>query len=651
MSVNKNWNTLYSYNSGRIYLHLKNNELVSLNFSVTNDKHDIINYVNNQKIATLNSPPINSTLFLLNDELYGLTPQPTSDETTITKDICGNGQLSLIKYDESDDSWISHDDFLDFNDNTLDTSFYQYSTVLTNPSYNNTVYIYGGECGTLISNRLLSLNFETGEVNNITTSTKPQAFYGASNLLAPNPQTNLIIGGKSGLGWLNMYQLATWDFSVGWSFKQIKKSINMDQAAVGSRLFPLVLPIFDPLDSEESIYDDLKINQVLMIGGESDDDDEQISPQVAKLSMVANDWIWNTTTSSEFNVSYDEILGAATIFNTLLVINSTTSLKRSDDYQINLYDTDTFQPVDTLKENIQSILDSSSGSDTTNNKSKGHGSTEKIILGTVLPIFFVLVALGLIFFFYWRRKKRQQEMEREKQYNEIDYKYGYLEPPTQTNPKFLYYQANDSNSTLSGQSIDSWIKKRQDYDKKRLRNSYLASNDTLEAVDDESPESDSDEPQNLSPLPNTSTRPTKHMKKSFSFSKSPPISPVHNNKLKTFKSMKMESTDNLINNEENTNDQSEEPEDYGKEINPSDASSLDDTMDVQVLVSSKRRSILRVVNPDNNATEDKQSTINEDTETEEDRVLEEHFETITIDENEDEGTSIRQRIPSGQQDD
>ena len=66
----------------------------------------------------------------------------------------------------------------------------------------------------------------------------------------------------------------------------------------------------------------LTIKQVLMIGGEMDN--KQVSPSFAKLSMTTNDWIWNTS-GTQYILAQDEILGAATIFNTLLVINSTDS--------------------------------------------------------------------------------------------------------------------------------------------------------------------------------------------------------------------------------------------------------------------------------------------------------------------------------------
>lgn len=207
-SINKSWKTLYSYDTGKIYLHLKNNELVSLDFSIVNK--DITNYSNNQQVKTLSTPPVNSTLFLLNDELYALTSKHVVDDDD--KDLCGQGSVSIVKYIEENNSW-DDETIIDFNfDDISDSSFYQYQTILTNPTNNNTIFVYGGECNGEISNRLISIDFDTGNVNNISTSTKPQAFYGASNILAPIPQSQLIIGGELNQGWLNMYQLATWDF-------------------------------------------------------------------------------------------------------------------------------------------------------------------------------------------------------------------------------------------------------------------------------------------------------------------------------------------------------------------------------------------------------------------------------------------------------
>ena len=164
---------------------------------------------------------------------------------------------------------------------------------------------------------------------------------------------------------------------------------------VNSRNFPLLLPIFNPVANETTVNDDLRIDQVLMIGGElSADDDQEVSPTYAKLSMVSNAWVWNTT-QTEYNLSYDEIIGAATIFNTLVVINSTdsNSIKRDDDgYRLNLYDAETFKPVESLKLNTQNILLNPNA----HSSSGDHHTTEKIVLGTILPIF--AIVLGVIVF-------------------------------------------------------------------------------------------------------------------------------------------------------------------------------------------------------------------------------------------------------------
>ena len=141
----------------------------------------------------------------------------------------------------------------------------------------------------------------------------------------------------------------------------------------------------------------LTIKQVLMIGGEMDN--KQVSPSFAKLSMITNDWIWNTS-GTQYILAQDEILGAATIFNTLLVINSTDSNnKRDDSYHINLYDAESFKPVETLKENTAKILTGAKS------KSSHQNTTVKIVLGTVLPILSLAIIAGLIIFFFLRRNK------------------------------------------------------------------------------------------------------------------------------------------------------------------------------------------------------------------------------------------------------
>ncbi|KAI5968254.1 hypothetical protein CANMA_002470 [Candida margitis] len=671
--VNKNWNTLYSYSQGIIYLHLKNNDLLQLRFDLNGSFTEGNNLENNQQVTTLTPPPDNSTLFILNDTLYGLKRSDFSQDS----DICGDGSFSIIKYDN--DLWDNEIE-LDF-DKVADSSFYQYSTILTKGESSDLLYVYGGLCGQTneSTNRLVSVNITSGQVNNITTSTKPQPFYGASNILAPNVQSQLVIGGESNSGWLNMYQLATWDFDSGWSFKQVDK---VDDTTVNSRTFPLILPLFKPFTASGSISDNFRLDQVLMIGG--DIAGEESTPKYAKLQMDSNSWNWNVTEADNFQL--DEVLGAATIFSTLVVINSTRDLKEkrmvSQGYQVNLYDVDTFESVSNIKENTTPL---ESTSDT--NTSHSSNNKEKIILGTVLPIFFVSLISGLLVFFYIYKRKKSKSQEQNPAYNEIDYKFDYVDPPSSfsgdnhhLSPPYVH--DNDSNSTLSGAaSIDSWMKKRQDFDRSRLRNSYLASNDTLQTIDDEMSHASADDKEvegeeeeqeetaqvksvrpSLDPNNPFVHKSVRNLQKSFSFSHTPPTSPILKKEPPKLKSKRLTKTEHLVGNAL-IDDGSEGDGDLANEVvtpnieRSSDVTSIDDKMDVQVLVSSKRRSILKIMNPDD-ANEEGEEASDTDSHQPVPLVQNGHPEDTTneyeVNLSQDNAksehgkyTGLRQRVPSG----
>ncbi|EGW33943.1 uncharacterized protein SPAPADRAFT_59331, partial [Spathaspora passalidarum NRRL Y-27907] len=417
-NVNQGWNTLYDYDNGNIYVHLKNNDLLRLNFSLAgfeNNDVNTLNLKNNQQIETLPSPPDKSTLFLLQGKLYALTTLESKTE----RDLCGDGIISIVEFSGNKWSTITGLNY----DNIKDASFYRFPTIFTNPSYNNTIYFYGGLCeqSNSISNRLLSFEMDTNKFSTILTSTKPQAFYGAGNLLAPTPQSQLVIGGQSSSGWLNMYQLATWDFSAGWSFEQVKS--NSNDTMVNSRKFPLVLPLFQPIANESSIQDNFKLDQVLLIGGESGGQ-QAATPAFAKLALDSNQWYWNSSIETN-QIDYSDISGAATIFNTLVVVNSSsTNNKRDNQYHINLFDTNTFQPVKSLKENVQALQSTKSSPKSSSSSSDSSSFQKKVVLGTVFPVVFISIAIGIAAFFMIKRRRRKEE---ESQYNDIDYKFGYLQ--------------------------------------------------------------------------------------------------------------------------------------------------------------------------------------------------------------------------------
>lgn len=702
---NENWNTLYDYQLGKIYLHLKDNNLISLNFSITGfDNLDDytesdIDYNDNQEINPLAKPPINSTLFLANQNLYAFTNKKSSK-----LDACGDGVLNLMKYNEPNDKWDEFDNELIFDD-IEDASFYKYSSYLSSPIVNDTIYIYGGYCDETNkpTNRLLSFNVSLGKFSNITTSTKPQAFFGANNLLAPDPQTQLIIGGETNQGWLNMYQLAVWDIDSGWTSKTIESS---DSSKINSRRFALVLPIFNQLkDNKISTFTDYyNVEEVLLLGGQLGNTDS--SPLFAKLSLDSNQWSWSSL--NETNLDYDEIIGAATIFDTLVIVNSTASnSKRDTNYHLSLYNTSNLKLVSSVKENTPSPKKTSSSSKSVKDIQK------KAILGTVIPVTSIALAIVAGIFIMKKRKQEKQTEELET----IDYQFGnyydqqsigklsglfghtpnlsrsqnnFMTLDPSTNEKSVkvhnghtykniqnqvYYNDNDTSSTLDVASIDSWVKKRQEFEENRnkIRNSYLASNETLshdsikksfennQIITDENPFNDlslneklpKEFNENGTPIGEIVNRSVTKLKKSFSFTNTPPGSPI------ILKKPKSSNKVPLLNDKISEKDEFDYKEKHLPQLpnedtksvdisqfNRDDGSigaSIDDTIDAQVLISSKRRSKLRVVNPDIQEQHHQQPSPQPDLDIDIDYSI---FNQINLDDDND-NTNIRKRVPSG----
>lgn len=609
------WNTLYSYTDGKVYLHLKNNDLVTLNFSITGVDLNV-ELTNNQKVSTITSPPQNSTLFLIIDQLYGITKT-------------SSGAISLIKY--NGDKWNS----LVLNFTAIgDSSYYSDPTVLTSLDNNNTFYLFGGKSLTgLTSSRMLSVNLALLKVANITTSTTPEPFHGAANLAAPNPQSQLTIGGESNDAWLSMYQLATWDFNAGWSLKQIGGSHN----PINSRIFPLALPIFTPLvnSSVETVISQLTVKKVLLLGGELAGADA--TPSISTLSLESNDWYWNST--FQYQLDIDNILGAATIFNSLVVINGTGSnskrdiTKRDSTYAVSLFDIGTLKSIPKLSSNFAIITPTKSNSSV----------AKQAILGTVIPICALLIIAAVVFYIMRRRKQKERLQRQQEEMNEIDYQFSsYLPKPYLAPTTVPYLNQNDTSSTLDEASFDSWAKKREEFDRTKIvRDSYLASNDTLHDIDDA--ETFSDEsirvvPQHSPVQPSLMNQSFSILKKSLSFSNTdyedlrrgkelpppPPPRRMSDRSMKTMKTVHAKA-ENVF------------ADDLGSLREASDSEALlDDKMDVQVLVSSKRRSILRVVNPD-------LQTIPDGDEDEEDlgKVKYGKYQELARD------VGFRQRVPSG----
>lgn len=578
------WATFYSFTEGKVYMRLKNDDIVPLNFSITgfNDLEKFSKYSLKQlditaglSLDAIAQPPENSTVFLYKDGLYAF--KALDQETAY--DVCGDGIFQLLSYKLEKNEWSPATENMTFAD-VSDISYYEGSSILTNPDSDD-IYIYGGKCPSsgVATDRLLSYNMETSSFSNITTSTKPHGFFGAASQWAPNPQNSLVVGGRSNDGWLNMYQLATWNYDSGWSFQAVQKN---DSFSVNSRINALLLPIFSPLaDNTTSTFENTyKPHSMILIGG--NDSKGAASPQWAKLKVDANTWAWETV---ETDIKVDDVLGGAVLFETLVLVRDSGSKKRGDSgYTVELYDiANNFQQVKSLADNTKKTESSDKGTTST---------TQKALIGTLVPVAALAMAAA-VGVFLWKRKGTS-EPERESVLDAFDYQLGHFRtrsdlPSDIPHPEYHRRLSTSSESTLEAASIDSWVKKRQEYDSKRQRtvrrHSFLGLNETLnnhpEVVDDEeSVTSVYPEMSQLDPKPAVPAR-VHQLRKSFSYSTTPPTLPGL--RKSTQKGGYMGISDF----------QAED-----KEEEEADGSSCDEGMDVQVLVSSKRKSVLRVVNPD-----------------------------------------------------
>lgn len=641
-----NWNTLYSYKDGKIYLHLKDNGLIALNFSIAgfqgNDHLQIHNLHNGENVESLESPPEGTDLALIENDLYGFHAK--SEEGRSEKDNCGGGIITLIKYDTQSNSWkdveVSHDD-------VDDASFYAHSVYMSDPA-SKQVYIYGGQCNKTgsVNNRLISFDLDKHSFFNLTTEIQPQPFYGASSVLAPNAQTQLLLGGRTSLAWLGMYQLATWKFEGGWTFNSVSKD---NKVQVHSREFALSLPIFDPINNTTlpSFMENFSVKEVLLLGGESSK--STLSLPIAKLKTNSSVWSWETL--EEKDIHYDEILGACTLFNTLAIINSTSessNKKRGNPgYTINLLDTDSLQPVKNVKSNMKNF-----------SKKKSNNSTvkKKAIMGTVIPVSVILLLVTAVCVFIYVRKRNQlkdkdsmvSQYQKEKSYDQSSLlsQLGAIENPFR----------GDSKSTLDADSMNSWVKKRQQYDESRAkfyRHSFHNSNETLsnsisssekisekhDHFDDEMDLTMSDHIRD-SPSYLAASRSLSRLKRSFpipnvshSQNKSDYV-PVRSKSSKTAltrlslkNSMRRIPELKLLPDSRNTSAALDSTFDSNSDV------SFDEDIEAQVLVSSKRRSVLKVTNPDSSS-----ASISEQTSSKE-RFATPPSEHIT--------TELRIRVPSG----
>lgn len=553
------WETHYAFNAGRIYLRLENEDLVALNFSIDG----LLNLgpiKAGQSVDVLAAPPVNSSLFVWNNVLWAMSGNQSASTDL---DTCGQGTLLLHEYLDDTNQWVAAAGLEQAGLN--DTSYYQALSYLTLPS-SNLIYIYGGKCGAdnSVSLRMLSLDMTLLLLSLILTATEPQAFYGAPAVWAPTPQQLFLVGGKSNSGWLSMYQLATWSFLAGWLSEYV-----LHNSLVESRTGALVLPIFLALEdtSVENFVSNYAPSAVLVAGGEGGD-------LWLRLEYKNNGWVWLDVANAP---QVSPLLGAAVVFDTLVTIPALTGLRRRSDteYTIELYSVDGFS----------SVAEVQAGNSTAGSKR----NVGAIVAGAVVPIVLIVTAVAA---WFWFRKYRSLKAKQPNELSEpLEYQLGHFRSTLDlaysiigSRPLDLYRNVLDTTLTVDVELMDLWVRKRQEYESRRDVGSFEGTgsddeteNDT-ESDESEKPGADGYEP---AAKPTGGRMLARHSflasTETLDDENSPVIGPMRS-------ALALPTIRKVL------------------RLDPGfiamDTQSLDENVDVQVLVLSKRKSVLRVVNPD-----------------------------------------------------
>ncbi|ODV84425.1 hypothetical protein CANARDRAFT_8775 [[Candida] arabinofermentans NRRL YB-2248] len=477
--------TIYNYSNRTTYIHIQNDDMNAIIPFQFNSKFSSGDAITNQ----IELPSNNSKVISVDNELYA-----------IYGDADSTGYITLALYNSTTEEWseLSLEDEVEY--------LYQSSYLHTLDDVES-IYIYGGYNSTssTISNRLIRLDLTELKIYDASSSVTPSAFYHSSNLLI-NYNTQLLVGGKASSGWVSLKQLALWQYEA-WAFKSV--SVDADDT-INSRTGSLLLPIFnsDSMNQDyiSNNFSDFSVDSVLMIGGELTSDSYS-SPNFARLDVSSSAWSWDSldTTISLANsktnnylddsLSLEDIIGAAVIYDTLLVVanntgtistssaSSSSKLKRDDsvNYYIKLYNTTTFEQIDNI--DYTSLNDSKSS--TKSNKSL------IIVLSVLLPLLAVIIIIIVAILLYKKYKKTQADIEKEKDLQNImEFYNGAGNPSTSSlGSDCTYLGSTDEKDhpqhrtdTFLGQevkvndfedgdnlSISSWRRKREMFEKEKQK--------------------------------------------------------------------------------------------------------------------------------------------------------------------------------------
>ncbi|KAH3683921.1 hypothetical protein WICPIJ_005121 [Wickerhamomyces pijperi] len=626
--------SLYSPSYGRAYLKLSTNEVLPIDYNSTT-----VTLLDNESIssASVISPPTtgNYTLALVNGELYAFFAM-VGDKT---------GTMAISKLYQ-DSLWL----VLSYT-SVSKILYFDYPTVMT--SINNgteSVFIYGGVLDNGITTRMLEFNPQTKNLTVVSTSSSPTAFYGGANCaLDSTGVSNLIIGGKAGTGWLSMFQIATWEYKT-WSFKAVQSS----SFNVNSRINPLVLPVFKQNDQQQDLND---VGSVMIIGGTIGG--RYSSPYVLSLN-VTNDWNYqNFTNIGDFQFS-DSLIGAIVVNDTLITVSesqsASSSKKRSTttQYIFNLYNVANMLKVSSflyanaaslssssllysssvVSSSSSTVISSSASQASTSSslnvissttssaavapsstvvKTTKHTNTTPIIVGVVVPILLVII-LATAGWFIYKKYFGQKNIE----LHSIN-----SSNRSVSEPDYFKEVRNLEKEEEETHSISSWEHKRTEFQEQlqnqSQNNNSSDANNSQDSIFGQSNHSRDSVPLAHSPNPVSPSRKKKWRQSLTSLHSSHNVRPT----LEKSPS-KHQINLNLDELENNSTISSVSPSGHLtnrasfrlKKVSDEDEE-IDEFLgdrDVQVLVSSKRRTKLRITNPDLEMIDSVKEDIEEETE-------------------------------------
>jgi len=625
------WDTAYSPSYPNAYLKLTNNEILQIS------NNQSYNY--GDSISNIISPPTkdNYSITIANGDLYAFYKGGSSS----------NDSMTISIYDEKKNKWESIDYDTTLSNNT-NLQYFEQSTIMTSPDKDyDSIYIYGGLYNDTISNRIIQFNPHSKTLNSIITSISPTGFYGSSNAIIDSQGvSNLLIGGKASSGWVSMFQIALWEYQ-SWTFKTVSSA----SFSVNSRVNPLVLSVFKDDETDAS--------NVLVLGGILGNN--WASPYVLNLNLT-DEWNWkDVTKEAGFDVQkiMGAVVFNSTL---ITINNNSNKKKRSDSgYSINLYDTDTLKKVDKFdsayqasgkasssssEKELSSSMSSASESSrisssqissastsaasasssahsaasssilaftssTGNSTSKGSSYTRVIVPAVVVPVVGITL-LSIIAFFIYKKYFKEDEAES-------------ISDSDSDHPDF-YKEVNQ----IDNQSISSWNQKRNEYESRRYseqqypqltptRLPLYTSNTSPIISNRTSPTQQQRSPNNRQSLDFTFDN--THIAKKFkrlsqqnkpSLQQSRSHGPFANpedyadkQELSPMSNYANKSRVSLISSKGDTESSKSDEVIPGVGTNGSVGDEEEDQIDrflgnrdVQVLVSSKRRSKLRITNPD-----------------------------------------------------